>query len=208
MTDDERVPPKRVRLEKLQEVHVPDLRQVDHACAEQYWALGFDAAEVPVRTAGDFYHLPRHHAVRVAEADYKVCGFSAFRDEAPGVAYLEDVSVHPEYQRFGIGRKLVEHVFEEARAANLSQVVLRVWDKAEWAKAFYVSLGFRPIGDDAPAKVREWLALKTEGGRPFLRPGESAWWVNIPAAAPEEEEPEDEDDQELSDGAGDDDAPS
>ena len=191
--DDERTPPKRVRLEKLQEVHVPDLLKIDRAAAEEYWALGFDAAEVPVRTSGELYRLPKQHAVRVAEADYVVAGFSAFRDESPGVAYLEEISVHPDYRRFGIGRRLIEHVFEEARAANLKELVLRRWDRAEWAVAFYDKLGFKPIDEQAPERVQGWLAEKTEGGRPFLRPGESALWVSIPKAPDaEEEESEDE----------------
>lgn len=196
-TDDDRTPPKRVRLEKLQEVHVSELLKIDRAAAEEYWALGFDAAEVPVRTNGELYRLPKHHAVRVAEADYVVAGFSAFRDEAPGVAYLEEISVHPDYRRFGIGRRLIEQVFEEARAAHLKELVLRRWDKADWAVAFYDKLGFMPIDDRAPERVRAWLAEKTDGGRPFLRPGESALWLTIPKAPEvEEEEDEPEDDAE------------
>jgi ribosomal protein S18 acetylase RimI-like enzyme len=190
---DDRTPPKRVRFEKLQEVHIAPLLAIDRAAAEEYWALGFDAAEVPVRTNGELYRLPKNHAVHVAEADYVVAGYSAFRDESPGVAYLEEVSVHPDYRRFGIGRQLIERVFEEARAANLKELVLRRWDKAEWAVKFYEKLGFRPIDDNAPERVRGWLAEKTDGDRPFLRPGESALWVAIPKAAPAEEEPEDED---------------
>lgn len=189
---DDRTPPKRVRLEKLQEVHVSELLKIDRAAAEEYWALGFDAAEVPVRTNGELYRLPKQHAVRVAEADYVVAGFSAFRDESPGVAYLEEISVHPDYRRFGIGRRLIEQVFEEARAADLKELVLRRWDKADWAVAFYEKLGFKPIDDLAPERVKAWLAEKTEGGRPFLRPGESALWVAIPKAPDEDDDEEDE----------------
>jgi len=201
---DDRTPPKRVRLEKLQEVHVPHLLKVDRASAEQYWALGFDAAEVPVRTNAEIYRLPKAHSVRVAEADYVVAGYSAFRDEAPGVAYLEEIAVHPDYQRFGIGKKLIEQVFEEARAANLRELVLRRWDKAEWACAFYDSFGFKPIDDGAPTKVRGWLAEKTDGDRPFLRPGESALWVAIPKGNEPDEE-DDEEEAEVADPPADDD---
>ena len=203
--EEERTPPKRVRLEKLQEVHVSELIKIDRAAAEEYWALGFDAAEVPVRTNGELYRLPKQHAVRVAEADYVVAGYSAFRDESPGVAYLEEISVHPDYRRFGIGRRLIEQVFEEARQANLKELVLRRWDKADWAVAFYEKLGFKPIDDSAPERVRGWLAEKTDGGRPFLRPGESALWVALPRAAeaePEEEEEPEPDDPAVDDGEG------
>lgn len=200
---DDRTPPKRIRLEKLQEVHVTELLKIDRAAAEEYWALGFDAAEVPVRTNAEVYRLPKQHAVRVAEADYVVAGYSAFRDESPGVAYLEEISVHPDYRRFGIGRRLIEQVFEEARAANLKELVLRRWDKADWAVKFYEKLGFKPIDEQAPERVRGWLAEKTDGDRPFLRPGESALWVAIPKAAEvEEEEEEPEEDPALDDENG------
>jgi amino-acid N-acetyltransferase len=193
--DDDRVPPKKVRISGLQDVQIEALVKLDQACAEQYWELGFDAAEVPVRTHKDFYKLPKDHAVRVAEADYVVAGFAAWRDEAPGVAYLEDVSVHPDYQRFGIATKLLERVFEEARANGFKELVLRTWDKATWARAFYEKLGCKGIDDGAPPKVRDWLAAKTDGGRPFLRPGESALWVAIPKPPHvDEEEVEDEGD--------------
>ncbi len=198
--DDDRVPPKKIRISGLQDVQVEALAKLDQRCAEQYWELGFDAAEVPVRTHKDFYKLPKDHAVRVAEADYVVAGFTAWRDEAPGVAYLEDVSVHPDYQRFGVGSKLVERVFEEARENGFKELVLRTWDKATWARAFYERLGFKPIDDTAPGKVRDWLAAKTDGGRPFLRPGESALWVAVPKPPHDEDEAEDEDAQGDGDG--------
>jgi amino-acid N-acetyltransferase len=192
--DDDRIPPKRVRISKLQEVQIGDLVKLDHACSEMYWELGFDAAEVPARMTQEFYKLPRDHAVRVAEADYVVAGYTAFRDEAPGVAYLEELSVHPDYQRFGIGAMLLESVYEEARDKDLKEIVLRTWDKAEWARAFYAKLGFVKIDESAPLRVRDWLASKTEGDRPFLRPGESVLWRAIPKApVVEEESDEDED---------------
>lgn len=179
--EDERRPPDKVRISKLQEAQIGALMELEQAVAALYYDIGFDAAEVPTRTEQDFYRLPRDHAVRVAEADHEVAGYTAWRDEAPGVAYLEELSVHPRYQRFGVGTKLLERVLEEARENDFPALVLRAWDKADWAQAFYKKAGFQEIGADAPAKVQEWLALKTDGGRPFLRPGERALWVAIPS---------------------------
>lgn len=191
MADDERTPPRKVRMLKLEEIHVPILKKIDRACAEMYWELGFDAAEVPTRTTEEFYVMPKFHAVRVAEADYEVAGFAAWRDEAPGVVYVEEIAVAPEYQRFGIGRRLIERAWEET-TESFREMVLRSWQKAEFAQKFYAKLGFKPIDDSAPQRVRDWLAEKTEGGRPFLKPGEVVLWAPIPRAAEEveEEEPE------------------
>lgn len=197
MTDDDRTPPTRIRTSKLQEVQVPALVSLDQACAAMYHELGFDAAEVPARTERDFYVLPKGHAVRVAEADYVVAGYSAWRDESPGVAYLEELSVHPDFQRFGVGTKLLEQVIEEALEAGFSDLVLRAWDRAPWASSFYAKNGFVPLDEAglaaASEKVRTWFQEKGESGREFLRPGESARWKKlVKQAASDDDESESE----------------
>lgn len=188
MSDEERMPPRKVRISKLQEAHIAPLKRIDHASCERYWELGFDAAEVPVRTTEELYVMPKFHAVRVAEADDEAAGFAAWRDEAPGVIYLEEIAVDPALQRFGIGRRLIERLFEEAKEGSFGEVVLRSWKKADWAQAFYKKLGFHEVGDDAPPKVKEWLEEKTAGGRPFLRPGEVVLWASIPRDADDEDD--------------------
>lgn len=188
MTTEEREPPRRVRFEKLQEVHVPDLKRIDVACAELYWSIGYDAAEVPVRTSGDFYRLPRTHAVWVADADGDIAGFIAFRDESPGIGYIEDIAVHPELRRFGVGRRLIDKARAELVHLGFDEVVLKVKTRAAWAVAFYEALGFHMLGDPSalgdplapavPERVTTWRAEKVdEPDRPFLRPGEAVYWA-------------------------------
>src|SRR3954471_15748957 len=106
--DRDRTPPKRVRFTGLQEAQVPDLLKVEAQCAAMYHAIGFDAAEVPVRSAAELAALTRHHSVHVAEADHVPAGLMAWRDESPGIAYLADLEVHPDYQRFGIASELLD----------------------------------------------------------------------------------------------------
>ncbi|MFO0616119.1 MAG: GNAT family N-acetyltransferase [Polyangiaceae bacterium] len=181
MSDTERERPEKIRLSKLQEVQVPDVAKVEAATAAMYYELNFDAAEVPTRSQTDIVQLTRTHNVWVAEADYKVAGYCAFRDEAPGVAYVEELSVHPDYQRFGVGRRLFEKIVSEARDLGLTAVVLKVWERAEWANAFYDAMGMKPIRDDAPAKVRQWLEERSQG-QVFQRPGEGVRWVTTEAS--------------------------
>lgn len=188
--DGERTPPKRIRLTGLQEAQLLDLIEVERACCQMYYDIGFDAAEVPARTSSDFVALTREHEVRVAEADHVVAGYMAWRDESPGVAYLADISVHPDYQRFDVGTRLLEALRESARDSGLGHVVVRVWQKAAWATAFYAKAGFQPLADDAPPKVLRWREERAESGRPLTRPGETVLWAAIPAKAPD---PDDED---------------
>jgi amino-acid N-acetyltransferase len=180
--------PRRIRVHGLQEGHVPDVLRIDAACAAMYYAIGFDGAEVPIRHASDFVRLTRDHNVRVAEADRVPSGFLAWRDESPGIAYLADVSVHPESQRLGIGGALLDAMMDEARDANLEHIVVRCWDRAVWARSFYDKRGFVVVDGRAPEKVRTWRAEREASGRPLTRPGESVLWAAVGKKAVIEEE--------------------
>ncbi len=170
----------RVRISTgLQEAQLADLVQIDQLCTAAYHEAGFDAAEVPARSAGDFAALARSNSVRVAEVDHTVAGFLAWHDEAPGVALLVDIQVHPDHQRAGLGSKLVEAMRDEARGHGFEQIVVRCWEKASWAMGFYRRQRFMTIDPTAPAKVTGWKEDRLATGRPFTRPGEVALWSPI-----------------------------
>src|SRR5262249_34920458 len=130
---DDRTPPTKVRITGLQEAQIARVLEIDAACAAQHHEVGFDAAEVPLRTATDVAKLARAHSVKVAEADHVPAGLLAWKDEPPGVAYLADLQVDPAYQRFGIATQLLDAMFEEARGLGLREVVARCWERAPWA---------------------------------------------------------------------------
>jgi amino-acid N-acetyltransferase len=186
MNNDYRPPPNRLRLTGLQEAQIPALVELDAACSEMYEAQGFDGAEVPRRSAGDFVSLVRGNSVHVVEADHEVAGYLAWHDASPGVAYLSELAVHPRFQRFGVGSKLLQALRDEARSLGLEQVVARCWENATWAMAFYRRHGFSPVDVSAPAKVRGWRdehCVHAPGQR-RARPGEVALWSAI-GASPE-----------------------
>lgn len=188
---DERTAPKRIRVTGLQEAQLPALVAMEQACTAMYHEIGVDAAEVPARTLSDIIALTRQHDVRVAEADEEVAGYLAWRDEAPGVAYVEELSVHPEHQRRGIATRLIAELEERARELGMEQIVLRSWERASWAQAFYKKAGFAPLGEDAPAKVRAWRSEQEAAERPLTRSGEVVLWAAIPSKAgeaPDEDE--------------------
>ncbi|WP_129576017.1 MULTISPECIES: GNAT family N-acetyltransferase [Sorangium] len=163
----------------LQEAQLPALAATEQACTAMYHEIGFDAAEVPARTLADIVALTRQHDVRVAEADGEAAGYLAWRDEAPGVAYLEEISVHPEHQRRGVATRLLAELHERARELGMEQIVLRARGRASWAQAFFKKAGFAPLGDDAPAKVRAWRSEQEAAGGPLTRSGEVVLWAAI-----------------------------
>jgi amino-acid N-acetyltransferase len=187
MTSDEpRERPSRVRVTGLQEAQLPDLVEAERGAAAMYYEAGFDAAEVPTRSVADIVALTREHEVLVAEADRVVAGYLAWRDEAPGVAYLADLTVGPELQRVGVGTALVEELCRRARAVTvptaegsrpIEHVVVRCWRRATWASRFYARRGFRELDEAAPADVRAWFEARAAVGRPVTRPGEVVLWA-------------------------------
>ncbi|MFW5332519.1 GNAT family N-acetyltransferase [Hydrogenophaga sp. ZJX-1] len=61
-------------------------------------------------------------------------------------AIVEDVVVHPQRQGRGIGRQLMAHAIEQARAAGCYKLALSSNAKRQAAHAFYESLGFQRHG--------------------------------------------------------------
>lgn len=60
------------------------------------------------------------------------------------IAYIQDVLVHPDYQRQGIGKHLMQTMLTEIRYAK--QIILTT-ENSPATKAFYQSLGMKDFND-------------------------------------------------------------
>jgi predicted N-acetyltransferase YhbS len=63
----------------------------------------------------------------------------------PGIAHLEEIDVHPEHGRRGLGRRLVCAVCRWAAANGYSWVTLSTFRDVPWNMPFYARLGFEEI---------------------------------------------------------------
>jgi GNAT superfamily N-acetyltransferase len=61
--------------------------------------------------------------------------------------YLTDMSVRPDYQRRGVGRRCVDEIIRIARAWPADAVRLDAYDTAAGAGGFYARCGFRHVGN-------------------------------------------------------------
>jgi ribosomal protein S18 acetylase RimI-like enzyme len=89
----------------------------------------------------------------IAEQGGKAVGYvSVCRVERAEDAYLfagrwadiNEIGVHPSFQRTGIGRLLVQKVIDEARAQGIEEVELTTWSFNEPALQAFQRLGFEP----------------------------------------------------------------
>ena len=92
---------------------------------------------------------PSRARIYVARENGKVIAMAALHfttstAEGGKVAGLEDCIVHPEHRRKGVGKALLGHVLEQARAEGALRVMLLTDGDNSQAQALYRQLGFAP----------------------------------------------------------------
>ncbi|MCG8417034.1 MAG: GNAT family N-acetyltransferase [Proteobacteria bacterium] len=107
-----------------------------------YEAVGWtaytrDAAALERAVAGSSYRIAAYRADRLL-------GLARAISDGVSIAYLQDVLVHPDVHRQGIGRRLVEAYL--ARHAHVRQKVLLTDGRTEQLE-FYRALGYREASE-------------------------------------------------------------
>lgn len=96
--------------------------------------------------------------VVAARCDGALAGLARCISDDAVICYVQDVLVHPDHQRRGIGRLLIEDCL--ARYAHCRQKVLLTDDRADQA-AFYRSLGFTRSDEVPGAVLRAFVRFGT-----------------------------------------------
>jgi GNAT superfamily N-acetyltransferase len=138
----------RIRLARADEVR--RLRAVERAAAGIFREIGLAAVArddpTPARV------LARGAAAGgllvVDTEDAPAVGFALVR-ELDGAAYLAEISVHPAFQRNGLGARLIDAAEDWAAERGLPCLVLTTFRDVPWNAPYYRRLGFEPIPDAA-----------------------------------------------------------
>ena len=88
---------------------------------------------------------PRRIAIVAVNEVSEIAGF-AIASLLPPQAELESIGVRANFQRQGIGTKLLSHLIDELKAAAVSEILLEVRTSNHTGNAFYLVHGFRQIG--------------------------------------------------------------
>lgn len=105
------------------------------------WTAYTDSPEVLARALAGSLRLV------VAHRDGRLVGLARSISDGVTVVYLQDVLVHPDEQRRGVGRLLLEELF--AGYPEVRQRVL-LTDDEDRQRAFYQELGFVEVHDRTP----------------------------------------------------------
>src|SRR5262245_37440036 len=89
----------------------------------------------------------------VAAADDEPVGFAHVIPIEPNAAHLEEIDVHPDHGRRGLGTRLMVAVREWAEANGYDSVTLTTFSDIPFNMPFYAKLGFEiiPTADLSPA---------------------------------------------------------
>jgi ribosomal-protein-alanine N-acetyltransferase len=122
------------RLRPMQEQDLKTVMAVERAAYEFPWTTGIfrDCLRVG-------------YDCRVIEIPQDTVGHGVMSVSA-GECHLLNICVHPQYQRRGLGKQLVEHLLELARRKKAHTALLEVRRSHKIAYQLYTHLGFNEIG--------------------------------------------------------------
>jgi GNAT superfamily N-acetyltransferase len=95
--------------------------------------------------------------VVAARSDGRLVGLARAVSDDVSICYVQDVLVHPGWQRRGVGRRLVQDVL--SHYSHVRQRVLTT-DAEPGQRAFYTSLGFTELRDVGGEGLRGFVLLR------------------------------------------------
>ena len=131
---------------------VPRLREIDWAAGLIFRDIGMpEAAEFEPRSVAELEDSRRAGLLWVAtDGDGAEDGAPAsFLMAVPldGCLHIEQLSTGPASARRGLGRALLGHAAERARAGGLPALTLTTFADVPWNAPYYARCGFRILGD-------------------------------------------------------------
>ena len=114
---------------------IPQLAGLERLCFSTPWSENSLKAELQKE---DAVFLVARQGITLAG----YAGMNCVLDEG----YVDNVAVHPDFRRLGIGRALVQALLSEAQNRNLAFLTLEVRPSNLAAVALYQSLGFAQVG--------------------------------------------------------------
>jgi GNAT superfamily N-acetyltransferase len=125
------------------------LPSIELAALTLYDGHGLDDVPALVSSEAELRHAQERGQLWVALADDVPVGLAQIRVIETDTVHLEELDVHPEHGRRGIGRALVMAVCDWAAAKGHRAITLTTFRDIPWNMPFYASLGFTMLPPEA-----------------------------------------------------------
>ena len=127
---------------------LPKLRGIEAAAGEAFRLIGMAAIAddpPPALDALAVYQQEGRAWVATDSADDPIAYI--LLDVVDRFAHIEQVTVHPQYARRGIGGALIEEAAGWAAAHGLDGLTLTTFEEVPWNAPYYRRLGFQEVPD-------------------------------------------------------------
>jgi GNAT superfamily N-acetyltransferase len=132
-----------MRIRTVQPEELPALQDIERAAGQRFRDIGMpeiaDDEPLSLDVLGR-YRRAGLAWVAVNEADTPAGYLIA--DRVDGALHVEQVSVHPDSARRGIGRSLLDHAADHARSQGMPALTLTTFTEVPWNGPYYVRCGF------------------------------------------------------------------
>ncbi|QEV21051.1 GNAT family N-acetyltransferase [Streptomyces alboniger] len=125
---------------------LPVLQDIERAAGEAFRALGMDAvADDEPPTTAELERFRRAGRAWVATDEDGTPVAYVLSEPVDHAEHIEQVTVDPRAARRGVGRALIEHVADRARAEGRAALTLTTFADVPWNAPYYARIGFRPL---------------------------------------------------------------
>ena len=128
---------------------LPLLPAIELAAAQLLRGFAPESVLAESTSIADFESARVNDLLWVASAGDEPVGFARVKRLEPGAAHLDELDVHPDHGRRGLGRRLVTAVCDWAAIDGLEAVTLSTFREPRWNQPFYASLGFDEVEANA-----------------------------------------------------------
>jgi len=141
------------------------LPAIEQVAARRFAGLPIEAGvRADMTSPAEFAAAQRAGRLWVATVGGTVVGFALAHD-LDGAVHLDELDVHPDHGRTGIGTDLVRAVCTEAAGHGCPAVTLTTFRDVPWNRPFYERLGFRVLaGTELSHALTELLQREDAAG--------------------------------------------
>ncbi|NNL67092.1 MAG: GNAT family N-acetyltransferase [Myxococcales bacterium] len=139
--------------------------EIERAAAALFASSDEQVEDLEPGEAGWFDAAARKGLLFVAvDADDHPVAFALF-ERFPESRHLEEIDVHPDVGRQGLGRRLIEAAAAWAREAGERRITLTTFRHVAWNAPYYARLGFRELPPEVwPSAIRQRVAREADDG--------------------------------------------
>lgn len=137
-----------MRIRAVHRDELPALQGIERAAGQRFRDIGMpEIADDEPLPLGELARYQRAGLAWVAADDAGTPVAYLIADRVDGNLHVEQVSVHPDSARRGIGRRLLEHLAVQARSEGAPALTLTAFTEVPWNAPYYARLGFRLLDE-------------------------------------------------------------